>query len=209
MPLDAANGSPVLDEDNSPSPAPLLSPPKTSLFGFGSLPGTEEETEPTTGEPLSDGPGSASEIDWESVELDESDPDSDPTSSSASSRADKPAALLSQAQMRATARQAVKIGSGMAHTVAAKTEAQKAVGLYIADDEDAANIGNPLADIMHRRGDVIGGKLSPDANDFLKSLMGVAGYLTKQIQRIGIVRQIEGPAQQAADVQPIPPDVAA
>lgn len=203
MTPDHANGSPVL-EDDSPS-SPLLSPRK-SRFGFGSLPETEEEL-PQEPSPLDD-PGSASGTDWESeLELDESDLDSDPTSSPGSSRAEKPAALLSQAQMRATARQAVKIGSGMAHTVAAKTEAQRAVGLYLADDDDAANIGNPLADVMHRRGDIVGGKLSPDANDFLRALMGVAGYLTKQIQKIGAVRQMEAPAQQAADVQQFP-DVA-
>jgi hypothetical protein len=189
MTLDHANGSPVL-EDDSPPPS-LLSPPPTSLFGFGSLPETEEEL-------LSqlDGPGSDSGTEWQSDELlDDSDPSSDPTSSPGSSRAEKPAALLSQAQMRATARQAVVIGTGMAHSVGA----QKAVGLYLADDADAANIGNPLADIMHRRGDIVGGKLSPDANDFLKSLMGVAGYITKQIQKIAVVRQVEAPAQQPAD----------
>jgi hypothetical protein len=205
MTLDHANGS-VLDESSSPSspPQPLLSPP-TSLFGFGSLPGTEDGPD----SPTEDDPGSDSETEWPSelLELDDSDPDeSDPSSSPASS-ADKPAQLLSKAQMRKTARASVKIGTGMAHTVAAKTEAQRAVGLYLADDEDAANIGDPLADLMHRRGDVIGGKLSPDANDFLRSLMGVAGYLTKQIQKIGIVRQLEAPAQQAADVQSFP-DVA-
>jgi hypothetical protein len=207
MTLDHANGS-VLDESSSPSspPQPLLNPP-TSLFGFGSLPGTEEEPDSPTSDP-SDDPGSDSETEWlNEPELDDSDlDDSDPTSSPASS-AEKPAQLLSKAQMRKTARASVKIGTGMAHTVAAKTEAQRAVGLYLADDEDAANIGDPLADLMHRRGDVIGGKLSPDANDFLRSLMGVAGYLTKQIQKIGIVRQLEAPAQQAADVQHIP-DVA-
>jgi hypothetical protein len=206
MTLDHANGS-VLDESDSPSspPQPLLAPP-TSLFGFGSLPEGEEGPE-SLSDPL-DGPGSDSGTGWPSEPgLDESDLDSDPISSSESSRADKPAALLSQAQMRATARSAVKIGSGMAHTVAAKSEAQKAVGLYLADDDDAANIGNPLADVMHRRGDIVGGKLSPDANDFLRSLMGVAGYLTKQIQKIGVVRQLEAPAQQAADVQAFP-DVA-
>jgi hypothetical protein len=101
--------------------------------------------------------------------------------------------------MRATARQAVTIGTGMAHTVAAKTEAQRAVGLYLADEDDAANIGNPLADIMHRRGDVVGGKLSPDANDFLKALMGVAGYLTKQMQKVG------HPAARGEAPAPAPP----
>jgi hypothetical protein len=180
MTLDHANGS-VLDESDSPSspPQPLLAPP-TSLFGFGSLPEGEEGPE-SLSDPL-DGPGSDSGTGWPSEPgLDESGLD--------------------------TARSAVKIGSGMAHTVAAKSEAQKAVGLYLADDDDAANIGNPLADVMHRRGDIVGGKLSPDANDFLRSLMGVAGYLTKQIQKIGVVRQLEAPAQQAADVQAFP-DVA-
>jgi hypothetical protein len=199
MTLDHANGSPVLEDDSPSGPPSLLSPP-TSLFGFGSLPGMEEETD----SPL-DGPESDSGTEWQSeLEHDESDPSSDPTSSPASSRADKPAALLSQAQMRATARQAVKIGTGMAHSVAAKTEAAQAVGLYLADDDDAANIGNPIADVMHRRGDIVGGKLSPDANDFLKALMGVAGYITKQIQKVAYVRQVEAPAQQAADVQPFP-----
>jgi hypothetical protein len=200
MTLDHANGSPVLQDDDSPSHPSLLSPPKTSLFGFGGLPETEEELLHQL-----DGPASDSGTEWPSEPaLDESDLDSDPSSSPGSSRADKPAALLSQAQMRATARQAVTIGTGMVHTVAAKTEAQKSVGLYLADDDDAAHIGNPLGDIMHRRGDIVGGKLSPDANDFLKALMGVAGYITKQIQKVAYVRQVEAPAPQAEPVQQFP-----
>lgn len=132
------------------------------------------------------------------------DPSDALTSSTGSSAADRnPAQLLSRKQMRETAETAVKIGTGMAHTVAAKTEAQRAVGLYLADDDDARNIGHPLADIMHRRGDLVGGKLSPDAADFLCSLMGVAGYVTKQVQRIGQVRQLEAGAQ-AGDPQTIP-----
>ena len=82
----------------------------------------------------------------------------------------------------------------MAHTVAAKSDAQRQVGLYLADQDDAEAIGHPLADIMYRRGDIVGGKLSPDANDFLRSLMGVFGYFTKQVQKIGVVRQLEAGA---------------
>jgi hypothetical protein len=92
--------------------------------------------------------------------------------------------------------------------VAAKTEAQRRVGLYLADDEDAANIGHPLADIAHRRGDVVGGKLSPDANDLLRSVFGVVGYFTKQVAKIGYARQLEG-APATADPQTIPTDGAA
>jgi hypothetical protein len=94
----------------------------------------------------------------------------------------------------------------MVHTVAAKSEAQRAVGLYLADEDDAANIGNPLGDLMHRRGDVVGGKLSPEANDFLRALMGVAGYLTKQVQKVGAIRQHEAQvaATRTADTQTYP-----
>jgi hypothetical protein len=128
-----------------------------------------------------------------------------PSSSAGSSAPDKPAQLLSKRQMRQTAETAVKVGTGMAHTVAAKSDAQKAVGLYLADDDDAVAIGHPLADLMHRRGDIVGGKLSPDANDFLRSLMGVAGYFTKQIQKVAVVRQLEAGAA-AGEVQHLPTD---
>jgi hypothetical protein len=204
--MDSTSPAPVLDESppldqsslpkqRSPRPLFYASPPEDS----------SPPPAPETGE---DGAAASSTGDPWSQEQDDEWSDVDPTSSPASSP-EKPAALLSKAQMRATARTAVKVGTGMAHTVAAKTEAQQAVGLYLADDEDAAAIGDPLADVMHRRGDLVGGKLSPDANDFLRSMLGVAGYLAKQVQKIGLVRQIEA-GQPAAAVQDFTgPDVAA
>jgi hypothetical protein len=168
----------------------------------------EPETDPDNGLPMGPPPtgedgdeGSVSGLEPSPDEW--ADPSGDPTSSTGSSGADRPAQLLSKAAMRQTAETAVKVSTGMAHTVAAKTEAQRSVGLYLADDDDARAIGHPLADMMHRRGDIVGGKLSPDANDFLRSLMGVAGYFAKQVQRIGVVRQLEA-GQGAADPQTIP-----
>lgn len=203
-----SSGAVVLDESPSLPPESLSSlpgPRSRSLF-YGESPEeeTEEELLPTeagdagssTGDPWTD---------QESELLDDDDPTSWGTSPAAG---DRPAALLSKAQMRATARTAVKVGTGMAHTVAAKTPAQQQVGLYLADDEDAHAIGDPLADIAYRRGDVVGGKLSPDANDLLRSMMGVAGYFAKQVAKIGEVRRLEAGAA-AAEVQHFPtPDVA-
>lgn len=199
--------------DESPSPpldsSPLPQPRRSPRSLFFSQPAEDLEPEEllppaeATGEDVD--AGSASDL-APSEPFDEWN-DDDPTSSPASSP-EKPAQLLSKKQMRDTARTAVKMGTGMAHTVAAKTEAQRSVGLYLADDDDAAAIGDPLADIAYRRGDLVGGKFSPDANDFLRSLMGVAGYLTKQIQKVGVVRQLEQ-AQAAGEVQHFPTEGAA
>ena len=197
------SGAVELDEQNPslPAPTPLPEPrnrPK-SLF-YDPTEDPQEESLTGMGE---DDDGSASGDPWTSEPS--GDPgDVDPTSWETSPAAgDKPAALLSKAQMRATARTAVTIGTGMAHTVAAKTPAQKQLGLYLADDDDAKAIGEPLADIAYRRGDVLGGKLNPDANDLLRSMMGVAGYFAKQVAKIGEVRRIEAGVA-AAEVQQFP-----
>lgn len=190
--------------DDSPPPIPPQSSPRRTLF-FQSPAEPWNDHTATVGEetPASPAAGAGESVSEDETSDGYADPsDVDPTSSKASS-ADKPAALLSKHQMRQTAATAVKVGTGMAHTVAAKTELQQQVGLYLADDEDAANIGHPLADIMHRRGDIVGGKLSPDANDFLRSLMGVAGYFAKQVAKIGAIRQHEAGAR-AAEVQHFP-----
>ena len=202
------SGAVGLDESPSapsPAPSPLPQPRNrpTSLFYSPAEDLEEEESPLATGEDAGD--DSSTEGTWSEPS---GDPlDSDPDSWTASPAGDKPAALLSKGQMRATARTAVKVGTGMAHTAAAKTQAQQQLGLYLADDDDAKAIGDPLADIAYRRGDVVGGKLSPDANDLLRSMMGVAGYFAKQVAKIGEVRRIEAGAQ-VAEVQHFPTEVA-
>jgi hypothetical protein len=197
-----SSGSVSLDESPPVSPIPPQPSSRRGLFFQG-----PEDPEPEN--PLhlvetaaADAGGSASD-EWpaESPDLSEY---ADPTSSETSPAAgERPAQLLSRKQMRETAETAVKIGTGMAHTVAAKTQAQQQVGLYIADDDDAKAIGHPLADIMHRRGDLAGGKLSPDANSALQAVFGLVGYFTKQVQKVGIVRQLEA-GQAAGEVQTFP-----
>jgi hypothetical protein len=193
----------LLPDESGPS-TPLPPRPRPSLsapFGWGSLPEEErqaqaEEAAAEALDTLFPGAPSPSATEWPSDETDEWD-ESDETSSPASSAEVPPAvtSLVSKAQMRRTAEQAVKIGGGMAHTVGAKSDEAKAVGLYLADDDDARNIGHPLADLMHRRGDVVGGKLSPDANNALQAFMGLAGYLTKQVVKTAQIREAQAPQQ--------------
>lgn len=200
-----SHGSALLDESPPASPPPI--PPQSGIRAqtrglFFSQADQEEESPypPETGEAA----GAASASDVPSDEW--GDPsDAEPPTSTASPAGESVAQLLSKKQMRQTAETAVLVGTGMAHTVAAKTPAQKAVGLYLADGDDAVAIGHPLADIMYRRGDIVGGKLSPDANDFLRSVMGVAGYFAKQVAKIGQVRQLEAGAA-AGEVQHLPQD---
>jgi hypothetical protein len=197
--MTALDDAPPLPDESSvpssplpPRPRPSLSPP----FGWGSLP---EESLPAENLPA-DGPAtgpSPSEDDWPSDATDEWDESGETSSPVSTPDAEtRPVtSLVSKHQLRKTAEQAVKIGGGMAHTVAAKTDEAKAVGLYLADDDDAVNIGHPLADIMHRRGDVVGGKLSPDANSALQAFLGLAGYLTKQVTKVATIRDAQTPQQ--------------
>lgn len=182
----------------SPSAPPDESP--KSPFGLGGLlfqqPEEDQEETPSlhsvpspstspeeSPDPADDSP---SPLEWED-EDDSADPSDDaPTSSKGSSRAE----LATKRGMQATARNAVKIGSGVAHTFLANTPGKKEAGLYLADDEDAANIGNPIGSYMSRHGGV-GGKLSPDAKDALDGLMGFGGFMAKQIARAQIAAQID------------------
>jgi hypothetical protein len=192
--------------DESPSGLPLPPPRSTGRSLFyrrPEEPEAEEESSLPPAEAAEDGDGGSDSGHPSTTETFELLDDSEPDSWTASPAGERPAQLLGKAQLRATTRTAVKVGTGVAHTVAAKTEAQQAVGLYLADDDDAKAIGDPLADIAYRRGDVVGGKLSPDANDLLRSMMGVAGYFAKQVAKIGEVRRIEA-AQTAGEVQHFP-----
>jgi hypothetical protein len=203
--MTALDDAPPLPDESSVPSSPLPPRPRPSLappFGWGSLP--EESLPEMPAEslpadlPTDDEAASLSlSEDWQDDETGEWG-ESDGTSSPGSTPgADVPkvSSLVSKHQLRKTAEQAVKIGGGMAHTVAAKTEEAKAVGLYLADDDDARNIGHPLADIMHRRGDVVGGKLSPDANSALQAFLGLAGYLTKQVTKVATIREAQTPQQ--------------
>jgi hypothetical protein len=119
-------------------------------------------------------------------------PEPDDLTSSRTSSADPGAPLkpLGKAALKATTAQAILIGSAMAHRVAVRSEGQRLVGLYVADEDDADNIAGPLASIMQRHGGV-GGAMNPDTNDALQAVMGLAGYVSKQVVKASQAREVD------------------
>jgi hypothetical protein len=189
MSLEMVNGT--LEEEDSDASQPSSPPPSPSRgrIPFFRSPAAEEDLSSTLPplSPSESGDGSASAGEQPS-DPSESPEETGPRASSA----DGPLKPLGKAALKATTAQAVLIGSAMAHRVAARTEGQRRVGLYIADEEDADNIGGPVASILHRRGGVAGGQLSPDANDALQAIMGLAGYVSKQVVRVQQAREVDG-----------------
>jgi hypothetical protein len=143
--------------------------------------------------------GSDSGDEWPS-DPDESLPE---TSSSASSGDGGPLKPLSKAALRATTRKGVLIATSAVHRIAARQELEKQAGLYIADEQDQELIGDPVANLLHRRGGIVGNKMSEDANDALSALMGLANYVSKQIVLTAEIGQL-----QAARVDPTTGEVA-
>lgn len=170
-----------------PDPEPLIPHPSPEP-----TPAPAEDAGPSpSGDPWTDQPDLSS--------------DADRTSSPGSSADVSPAEArrllkLGEASAQATARTGVLIAGGMAHRIAAKTEDQQAVGLYLTDEEDAANIGNPVGSIVARRGGVAGKALSPDAADAVAAAMGLANYVSKQIALVMQLAQQNRPQPGPVDV---------
>jgi hypothetical protein len=173
-----------------PVASPLSGPPRPRGGLTFRAPEEEEETTWTTldqlagegtspSDPLADSP---SDSEWTSAEdEDESSDESGPTSSRGSS-ADSVRPMSARAQ-RAAARQAVKIAGAMAHQYLAHDEAAKAVGLYLVDDETAAQIGDPLARIAARHAGPTGAIANPDVADGIAALLGVAKFVSITVER--------------------------
>lgn len=116
-------------------------------------------------------------------------PSPDDTSSPASSSEKKvPNPLVGNA-LRDTFRSGVIIASAQAHNYLARTQAQREAQLYLANDQDAASIGDPLSRIAARREGL--GKVNPDTADLMAAMMGLAGYASRQIQLTASIRAYE------------------
>lgn len=180
-----------LTDDPIPSPRPSLT---ADLFFSGTDNGTTVPhplTDPDTGAPIPthrppvEGPGSDSGSEW--PDLDQSDAPADPTSSPGSPTGNP----LSRAAARQTARAAVLTAGGVAHRLLAQTEGQRQVELYLADEEDAKSIGDPLGNIAHRHSGAIGAAANPDVADGLQAMLGMFGYLSKQILATAQAKRID------------------
>lgn len=169
-------------------------------------PGTEAEeswtplegTSPETADELLD--PSPSDSAYSSDELSEDDGNGRPSSRASSGNA------LGKKALKAATIKGVLIGSEMAHRALARTEGQRVVGLFRADDEDAENIGDPLAELLHRRGGIAGATAAanPDVGDAIRLMMGMANLVSKQAAAAVMARQYDD--QVATGLRP-PADV--
>lgn len=133
------------------------------------------------------------------------DPSGDDPTSSRGSSTSRPAAL-SKRTLREAVRRGVLMAGTVAHSVLARQPAEQAVGLYLADDDDAKAIGDPLADIAHRRGG-IGAAGNPDVADAIAALIGLALYGAKQFARFAEARAYQhDAAARGAEDEPAPAD---
>jgi hypothetical protein len=186
------------------SAPPIGAPPSRPRFGVGFL-APEEETPATIPSPslspeaettLPDSPQGSAD-DWQS---DEGAEPSGPAGTSSKGSATRVANPLVGDALRDTFRNGVIIAGDQAHRFLARTQGQLEAGLYRADEQDAANIGDPLAKIAARREGL--GQVSPDTADLLAAMMGLAGYASKQIVRQQIAAKHD--AGHRAEVQPLP-----
>lgn len=165
-------------------PAPQLEP-TTDPTSDPSLPASLPSLDPSEGSPSpSDEP--SDELRAESAGA--------PTSSRGSS-----GSALSKRALRDAARRAVLMAGSVAHAVLARDAAQQQVGLYLADEDDAENIGDPLASIAQRRGG-IGAAGNPDVGDAIAALIGLAMYGAKQFARFAEARAYTASAAPATEV---------
>lgn len=173
--------SQATDQPPTPSPIPSQSPHRPR-FGFGE---PKIPDDPPSNQPPNPGSFPTEEELLEELEQDlgddgaEYDPslsDGPPTSSSASSRVANP--LVGEG-LRDMFRGGVIFAGEGAHEYLARSEGQKAVGLYLADQQDAEHIGDPLARIAARHQGL--GEVSPDTADLLAAMVGLTRYATRQI----------------------------
>lgn len=182
--------------NDEPSPSPSsdeTTPRPVGALRFASP--SDETTDPWTEGPSLPDDASPSPSDEPRDEL--PDPSDAPPRSSKGSSGN----ALSKRTLRDAIRQGVLMGGAVAHQLLPRNQAEREVGLYLADEDDAQAIGDPLASIAHRRGGLGEAAANPDVADAIAALIGLALYVAKQIGRYAAARELRqnGPSESTPD----------
>lgn len=182
-------------------PATLDDPPSSPLPHPSTSPESLDDPQP---------PASDSGDEWDEA----SSPESlagDSFTTGSDSRSDAEAVqvdLFTEEDLQAIARGGVQFAGEKAHELVATTPGRQAVGLLLTDEQDQAQIGDPLARIAARHAGDVGGKVNPDTRDLLASFVGIAGYGLKQFNRVAEARRLDsGAAGLAGDPQSMAHDL--
>jgi hypothetical protein len=165
-------------------------PTVDSLRPRGAL--TFLQPDPSPSESLSESPSDPTSLPYPpdvspSLSDEPSDEPSDPSEGVRTSSRTSSGSALSKRTLRDACRKGVLMAGALAHTVLARDEVAQAHGVYLADDDDAEAIGDPLASIAQRRGG-LGAAGNPDIADAIAALIGLALYGTKQLARFAEAR---------------------
>lgn len=105
---------------------------------------------------------------------------------------------------RDTARKTVRGAGVLAHKYLTRDEVERYVELYLTDEEDERDIGDPLGRIVRRHAP-LGDAGNADVIDGLNALAGLVIYAFKQVDRfraaVQMRRQLIAQAQQQQDEQ--------
>lgn len=108
-------------------------------------------------------------------------PGADPGRSGSSAPSTRRARASKKKELKEVARAAVETTGGIAHTLLCReSSAEAEAGLWLPDPEDVDNLSDPIAGLASRR--VPEGVDNPDASDVVRLLMGLVGYVVKQLK---------------------------
>lgn len=176
----------------APAPSGETSPSRRqpAVAMFGPAP-TEEPQVMTPLEPMDE--LGADAAGWGSPDLEPSGPLEQSEGRLTSSKGSSGSSVLNKDQMRETIRGFVKGAGEVANEHLTRDQLEHDAGLYLADDQDAEGIGDPLANLAHRHGLAKVG--DPDTRDAIMAAIALGKYLWKQWDRWKQVRAVRQAAR--------------
>ena len=154
----------------SPSSTPTTAAPASPVTASPLRvrpPGSSPSSSPTPSPTTASGAGSGTGFD---------PVDSDSGSTRSSSVPPAGAVKVDTKSLAEVARAAVLTASRYVHAALAKPEDEAEADLWIARDKDQAQIGDPLASVLGRRG-LAGGAVNPDVANLIEAGIGLLAYV--------------------------------
>jgi hypothetical protein len=163
--------------ESSPSPSPV--PPAKSTL-FAPMPSSFPSPEDSSPSP-SPTPGPETPPSWTDAPADPSSGPGEPGDTPSTGSAVKLSKNGLRAALGSGFRQACRVLAGFV-----AIEEERALGVWVPDDEDVADVSRPATNIVYRR--LPDDAKSGDVIDLFALGLAVAAYLGKNLQRRAIVR---------------------
>lgn len=113
-----------------------------------------------------------------------------------------PGSFATRAALQAGVRDGVLAATSAAHELLCRDEVDRAVGLWLADEQDTDGVSRPVAGLLSRRSDALGGG-NPDLADGVGLLLALAAYAAKQLGRAREARAVRRRGLAPPPVEPV------